>query len=190
MTTRNYNISKLSNLLAAAMLFMGVSMSSCIDDKSDEYKEWREQNQKYVSEMQQLSENGKLVYTTVRPDWATGDFVLMRWHNDRSLTEKNLMPLYNSTCRVKYRLSTIEEIVDSSYNLTKWGDSIYQCKPSTVITGFSIALQNMHIGDSCTVIVPYYIGYDAAITGSIKKPFSTLIYDMKLVSIPAWEIPN
>lgn len=175
----------------ACLCALSLLLTSCFHDDDDKYKEWRMQNQQYVVDMQNLRENGEPVYTTIRPDWAPGNFVLMRWHNDRALTEKNLVPLYNSTCRVKYKASTIEEAIDSSYNLTTWGDSLYQCKPSgAIIPGFSLALQNMHIGDSCTVVIPYFMAYDYAMTSKIKKPFTTLIYDIKLVSIPAYEIPN
>lgn len=167
-----------------------VALTSCMGkDEAERYAEWRKENIKYVNDMQALTENGQLVYTTVRPGWAPGNFVLMRWHNDRSLTENNLVPLYNSTCNVTYRLSTIEEAVDSSYNMTQYGDSIYRCKPSSTIPGFAIALTNMHIGDSCTVIIPYFCAYDDVATTSITKPYSTLIYQLKLVSIPAYEIP-
>lgn len=180
----------LQKLFVIGNLFLTFFMTSCMgDDTNEKYKDWRNQNIKYVSEMQALTADGKKVYTTVVPDWSPGSFVLMKWHNDRSLTQKNLSPLFNSTCRVKYRMSTIEGVVDSSFNMTTYGDSLYQCRPSTVITGFAIALTNMHIGDSCQVIVPYYIAYDQKTTSTIKKPFTTLIYDIKLESIPAYEIP-
>lgn len=178
-------------LLMPALLAMScLSMSSCMgEDENDRYNDWRQQNIKYVNDMEALTIDGQQVYTTVRPSWAPGNFVLMKWHNDRKLTEKNLSPLFNSTCRVTYRLSTIEAAVDSSFNMTQWGDSIYQCKPMNTVSGFAIALTNMHIGDSCTVIIPYFCAYDRGTSTKIPKPFSTLIYDLKLVSIPAYEIP-
>lgn len=179
----------LKSLLIAFSACACAGLASCMDDNNESYEQWRKENIKYVTDMQSLVENGQKVYTTINPAWAPGNFVLMRWHNDRSLTEKNLVPLYNSTCNVVYKLSTIEAEVDSSYNLTTYGDSIYQCKPSGVIAGFGIALQNMHVGDSCTVIMPYFVAYDNAITTKITKPWSTLIYEMKLVSIPAYEVP-
>ena len=80
---------------------------------------------------------------------------------------------------------TLEQAVDSSYNMTTYGDSLYKCKPMNTIQGFAIALTSMHIGDSCTVIIPYFVGYDTSTTSNIKKPYSTLIYEMKLVDIPA-----
>ena len=181
----------LSKILLFTALTASLTLTSCMgDDDNERYKEWRKQNIEYVQQMMELKENGELVYTTVHPTWAPGDFVLMRWHNNRQATEKNLMPLYNSTCLVKYKVSTLEQAVDSSYNMTTYGDSLYKCKPMNTIQGFAIALTSMHIGDSCTVIIPYFVGYDTSTTSNIKKPYSTLIYGMKLVDIPAYEIPN
>lgn len=182
----------LRKALTAPLLLSVLSLCSCHlgDDSADKYNEWRQQNIQYVDDMMALQVDGKPVYTTIRPSWAIGDFVLMQWHNDQSQTEKNLVPLYNSTVRVKYHVSTLENPVDSSYNQTEYGDSLYQCKPINVIQGFAIALTNMHVGDSCTVIIPYYLGYDNKVTTNITKPYSTLIYKIKLVSIPAYEIPS
>jgi peptidyl-prolyl cis-trans isomerase len=184
--------SPIRKILLTPLLLAMLALCSCHlgDDNDDQYRDWRQKNIQYVDDMLALKENGQPVYTKVVPDWATGDFVLMKWHNDRALTEKNLVPLYNSTVRVKYHVSTIEAAVDSSYNQTQYGDSLYQCQPVNTIPGFAIALTNMHVGDSCTVIIPYYLAYDNMASTNIKKPYSTLIYRLKLVSIPAYEIPN
>lgn len=165
-----------------ATLISGALTSCLDDDKPEDYTQWRNANDAYLAELEKSTE-----YTRVSPDWAPGTYILMKWHNDRSATEKNLQPLYNSTCNTKYRLRLIDEsVADSSYSNTANGDSIYQSTPSTNVVGFAVALMSMHVGDSCTVVIPYNAGYGNLPHSNIK-PFSNLIFDLKLVSIPAYE---
>lgn len=171
---------------AAAMLVM----PSCLKDDEVDYTQWRQDNDEYVAEMEALTNpDGTKVYTRVEPTWYPGGYILMCWHNDREETSKGVPPLYNSTCNTIYHCRTLTEAVDSSYTLTTTaGDSIYQCRPSHVIPGYGAALMNMCPGDSCTVIIPYAMGYTDIGSGSVK-PYSTLIYDMKLVSVPKYQLP-
>lgn len=175
-------------ILTGGLMLLG--FTSCLKDDDVDYKEWRVRNDYYVAQMEAMTNpDGTRTYTRVDPTWYPGGYILMCWHNDRSLTAKGVPPLYNSTCNTVYRCSTLTEAVDSSYNsTTAAGDSIYQCKPSNVIPGYAAALMNMCPGDSCTVIIPYAMGYTDA--GSSKvKPYSTLIYELKLVSIPKYQLP-
>ena len=164
--------------------------TSCLDSKDDQYDEWRDRNLAFYNEQsQKKAPDGSNYYETVSPLWAAGSQVLMHWHNDRSKTQKNLKPLYNSTTDVVYHVRLITgEPLDSSYLRTAYGDSIYQSRPSQNIEGFAIALTNMHIGDSCTVIIPYPSGYGYSGTSNVK-PYTTLIYEMKLKGIPGYEVP-
>lgn len=52
----------------------------------------------------------------------------------------------------------------------------------TTIEGFSLALQSMPVGSHWRVYLPYYLAYGTSGTSTIK-PYSTLIFDMTLVSI-------
>lgn len=90
---------------------------------------------------------------------------------------------------MKYHLTDITgEGVDSSYNQKMNGDSIYRCLPSNQVLGFAVALTNMHIGDSVQLIIPYNAGYGNNKRANMK-PYTTLIYELKLVDIPAYETP-
>jgi FKBP-type peptidyl-prolyl cis-trans isomerase len=53
---------------------------------------------------------------------------------------------------------------------------------SSVISGWSVALQNMVEGDKYEVYIPYQLAYGASGQGSIK-PYSTLVFEIELVSI-------
>lgn len=158
------------------------------DDEADtweEYTEWREANVSWLDEQEALVGNdGKKIYTRVVPAWNENAYVLMRWFNDTNATRGNLSPLYTSTVDVKYigRLYN-DEPFDSSYLSTTPGDSLYRTKLTNVITGWTIAMERMHVGDSVELLVPYMQGYGSASQGKIIKPYSTLKFNIKLVNI-------
>lgn len=178
--------------LLLASIAMLLSMSSCLNDDEDnkDYKEWREKNTKYVADAEALTENGAKVYTRITPPWAPDLYVLMKWHNDRSLTLKNLSPLDNSVVNIKYELESIDgDKWSDSYSSTVYGDSIYQSRPMNNIVGMWAAMTNMHVGDSVTIIMPYNTGYGSTGSGEVL-PYSTLIYHVKMTGIPAYEVPK
>ncbi len=168
-----------SIIMAVVALTM---LNSCLGKTiEDEYKDWRQANDAWY---QQQAASGQ--YTKVVAPWDPSAQVLMRWHNDTMLTRGNLKPLITSTVDVKYLLRLYNDVrIDSSYYSTSAtrADSIYRSKVNQNVEGWMIALTRMHVGDSCTVIVPYQQGY-----GSIKKsddllPYSNLVFDLKLVDI-------
>ncbi len=180
---------KLPYILLLTLFIVG--LTSCFgdgDDNWDEYREWRETNENWLAE-QALKKNtdGSDYYTKLVPVWDEKAYVLIHYFNNRKLTEGNLSPLYTSTVDVKYigRLYN-DEAFDSSYTQTTYGDSIYRTKCNAVIAGWTIALEDMRVGDSCEVIIPYQQGYMASQVGVIP-PYSCLKFNMKLVDIPYYE---
>lgn len=173
-------------LLALPTLFI----TSCINDDTVSYADWEQENTKFVADAaNERNSDGTLKFTRLSPDWAPNAFTLVKWENDRSLTEKNLRPMSNSVVRVKYDLESIDGTrISDSYSSTTYGDSIYQTRPNQNITGFWNCVTNMHVGDSVTCIMPYMSAYGSTGNGTIK-PYSTLVYHIKLVSIPAYELP-
>lgn len=166
---------------------MAAGLSSCLgdDDNSYDYREWINQNETYFTRMQDtIGADGKKVFEKITPVWAPSVSILAQWHNDRSLTAGNLIPMDNSTCEVVYQLSYVNGTVfDSSY---AEADSVRSFKPIETIVGFWTMLTNMHVGDSVTCVIPMNAGYGASSTSVM--PYSTLIYDMKLKSITAYEV--
>ena len=163
------------------MAIVAITMlDSCLGKNVyDEYKDWRESNDEWY---QRQASSGQ--YTKVVASWDPSAQVLMRWHNDTMLTRGNLKPLVTSTVDVKYHLSLYDGTpMDSSYRVTTPADSVYRALISSNVEGWMIALTHMHVGDSCTVLIPYQQGY-----GSVKRsdellPFSTLVFNIKLVDI-------
>ena len=159
-----------------------VTLISCKDDNNlDDYQEWRNLNNNWLAEIELSSGS---YYSKVVPSYDKGQYVLMHWFNDRNSTAGNLKPYYTSTVAVKYigRLYN-NEAFDSSYLAP---DSLFKTKVNSVIPGWTIALQEMHVGDSVEVIIPYQSAYGTSGTGKIL-PFSNLKFNIKLVDITNWE---
>ena len=160
------------------------------DDTWDNYKEWRETNDAFYDSQSVLKNtDGTPFYTKLAPQWYPTSRVLIHYFNDRALTAGNLTPLVTSTVSVKYRGWLCNDVAfDSSYTSTVFGDSIARFVPANTIAGWQIALTNMRVGDSVRVVIPWAEGYGASTSNSTIPPFSTLMFDIKLVDIPALNI--
>ena len=155
-------------------------LESCLGKSIyDEYKDWRQTNDKWFE--QQVA-SGQ--YTMLTASWDPSARTLIRWHNDTMLTQGNLKPLITSTVDVKYQLKLYNDtVVDSSYSSTSPADSVFRTALNSVVEGWMIALTHMHVGDSCTIIIPYQQGYGSSKMSETLKPYSTLVFDIKLVDI-------
>ena len=171
-------------LLGAASL----SLSSCLKDEvEDQYRDWREANEKWFT--QQMSNTSH--YSTVVAPWDPNGKILIHWYNDTMLTRNNLKPLYSSTVDVKYRGMLYDATpFDSSYLSTSPSQGVtrLQVGNSGLIEGWSLGLMQMHVGDSCRIVIPYNMGYGTYGQGSVIKPYSMLIFDLKLQDIYAYEV--
>lgn len=170
-------------------LTAGVGLTSCLsdDDKSFDYKGWMNENETYFTRMTDtIGADGNKVYEKLTPVWAPGVYVLARWHNDRSLTASNLVPMDNSTVDVVYQGAYYNGTVFDSSFLEK--DSVRSFSPNTTVVGFWTMLTNMHVGDSVTCVIPQNAGYGAS--SSSILPYSTLVFNIKLKAIKAYEIPS
>lgn len=158
-----------------------ILLPGCIKSESDDYETWRATNDAYTAAIN-LNE-----YEKVAPDWAPLNPVYIKWHNDRSKTADNLVPMSTSTVVTKYELEDINGTkIENSYARQ---DSAYVSKPNGNIIGMWIALTTMHVGDSVTLIVPYQSGYGAELKSGMR-PYTNLIFHMKLKEIKAFEKPN
>ncbi len=168
-------------LAALATLSLTACLSNSVEDK---YKDWRNANTEWFE--QQQANTG--YYKTVTAPWDPNGRVLVHWYNDTMLTRDNLKPLYNSGINVKYRGMLYDATpFDSSYLSTSPADSVVQFVNSSMIEGWSLGLMQMHVGDSCRIVIPYNMGYGSYERGSIK-PFSTLVFDIELQDIYAYEV--
>ncbi len=173
-------------------LALTFSMPSCGEDNNidlSDYEDWRIQNEQWLEEMKaKKDENGKPYYSIITPRWNPRAYILMRFLNDTNETSENLKPLYTSVVDVIYEGYDCEgEPFDSSKTTTKYGKlGIQRFQCNQTIPGWSIAMENMHVGDTAEVIVPYEFAYGTSITGSIK-PYSCLRFNMRLDDIYRYE---
>ncbi len=156
------------------------------DNTWNDYSEWRDANNDWLLQQGALvGEDGQAFYNRVIPEWNKSAYVYMHFFNDRTKTIGNLSPLYTSTVSVKYIGKLYNDVpFDSSFTAV---DSLFTTKLSSVVSGWTIALQEMRVGDSARVVIPYQQGYGANAQGSIP-PYSALQFDIKLVDIPAYEV--
>ena len=162
-----------------------VSVWSCgsSDDQWSDYKEWRETNQNWLAEQEH---SGK--YTKVVPTWNKNLYVLMRWINDLETTKDNLTPMLTSQVAVKYKGTLYNgEPFDSTYAVLP--DSTVNVTLSSVISGWPIAMEQMHVGDEVELLIPYEAAYGSSSVGKIP-PYSALCFRLHLRDIPAYEIKS
>ena len=181
---------RLPSLLIAIIITGTIFSSGCSDNNTwDEYEAWRKTNYEfYLAASDVKNPDGTPFYTRLSPSWYPSSGVLIHYFNDRSKTEGNLSPMVTSTVDVKYIGRLYNDVpFDSSYTATANGDSIFRCQPSGTITGWQVALTDMRVGDSARVVIPFSDGYQAQSTGSIP-PYSTLVFDIKLVDIYRYEL--
>ena len=185
---------KEANMKRFPILLMVVAaialMASCVGNEvEDKYKDWRNDNTEWFNrQINRTDASGKSYYQLVTASWDPSARVLIHWFNDTMLTRNNLKPLFTSTVDVKYRGRLYDSTpFDSSYLSTSPADSIFRTALNGgIIEGWPLALTHMHVGDSCEVVIPYQQGYGTSSSGIIK-PFSMLIFNLKLVSIYGYE---
>lgn len=190
-------------LALLTLLCLGAGTSSCNSDDEDDraqkqqsqiwdkYADWRAKNNAFfASQRDSLDADGKLFYDVLYPAWNPQAEILIHYFNDRAETAENLQPLLTSTCDVIYYARQSDGTpADSSYAMTSYGRAIARFKPQRTIQGFAIALMDMHVGDSVQIVVPYTLGYGSSTNYSFP-PFTTLVYNLRLVDIPYYEINN
>lgn len=178
-------------LLAAliAVPFLPACNSDDDDVDLNSYKKWKQQNEDWVMQMQaKKNPDGTPYYQTVIPSWNPKAFVLMHYFNDRAETAGNLSPLYTSTVDVRYiGYNCQDEPFDSSSVETAYGKpGVRRFLCNQVIQGWSIALMDMHVGDTAEIIIPYEIAYNTTYTGTIL-PYSSLRFNVRLEDIYRYE---
>lgn len=184
---------KLFVILAIAVVTIATLGSCGGTDTWEEYETWRTANiEWYNTQLSRTNPDGSSYFKTVQPDWYPQSGVLIHYFNDRSLTANNLQPLITSQVEVRYKGRLYnDECFDST---TVGSDSTRTFLLSGTVLGWQLALTQMHVGDSAEIIIPYTLGYDYmgstnSMGGYSVPPYSTLRFNVRLVDIPAYEIP-
>ena len=176
--------------LLASFAFFTPACSGDDDDVNlNDYQDWRAQNEAWLEELKQRTNaDGTPYYSVVSPDWNPDVYILMHFFNNRSETADNLSPLFTSTVDVIYKGYDCEdEPFDSSTNINAYGRlGVQRFRANNTIQGWSIALENMHVGDTAEVIIPYNVAYGTQLYGTIL-PYSCLRFNMRLYDIYRYE---
>jgi len=154
-----------------------LTFSSCGDDDNNN-TEWRETNEAAIQAVS-ISAQYKSVTT---PGGPGAVYVKVLQAGDG--TEK---PLSTSRVKVHYKGFFYDGTVFDAG--TSNGGSVYfpsktsgNFQNNGVIPGFSIALQNMVVGDKWEVWIPWDLGYGVSGNGSIPG-YSTLVFEVELLDI-------
>lgn len=165
-------------------------LTSCFKDDDPnrgKYADWKKANDAWLLDQANLidEKTGGNYYTQVVAKWDNNSKVYIHWYNDTMLTKGNLKPYYTSMVDVKYKGMLYDNTpFDSSYLRTSPAAGVYRTRlGANVIEGWNVALTHMHVGDTCRVLVPQNVGYGSNGSGSVIKPFSALIFEIKLVDI-------
>lgn len=179
-------------IYAIALLVVGLPLlNSCSKDDSyrdvwEDYRDWRNENLTWLAEQETVIDDktGEPFYTKVVAPWNPGSYVLFHRFNDPAETAGNLTPMLTSTVTVTYQLHLYNgELADDSKGL-KGG--VLTSQLSSLISGWHIAMSQMHVGDTVQVVVPYTEGYGAQSSGNVL-PYSVLRFNIKLKDIPHYE---
>lgn len=170
--------------------FTLVSLTSCLGDEPDNGSNWRNHNDSWMqAKTNEKDKDGNPVYRRIGCDWDPNAYILMKWHNDPAETASRLSPLSTSTVDVRYEVMTVDSVlVDSSHSRVTPAPGVYRSQLNNNINGWIIGLSNMHIGDTCTILIPYNQAYGEIPYNGLKA-YSSLIFNVRLVDIPAYEKP-
>lgn len=187
-----------------SLLFVGLVMTSCseTDDTEEEFPDWQNTNEAYFSSTynsaQQKIASGdnswKIIKCYSMPE--DGEYFTSSPENYIvvNVLEEGTgagCPLYTDSVRCHYQGRLLPStsykdgyVFDQSWYGTFSDDT---AKPSEflvsgLVDGFATALQNMHIGDKWRVYIPYQLGYGSASSSSTIPDYSTLIFDISLIS--------
>ena len=142
------------------------------------YHEWNNQNvADFEAAKLETDEEGNRVSRVRSANVDPSSCVLMHYYKRGTGT---VSPYSTSFVKVCYKGQLIDGTVfDDIYQSP---DNPMTAKISSLVQGWTVAMERMHVGDSCRVIIPQNLGYGSRSQGSIK-PYSTLIFDIKLMEI-------
>ena len=155
-----------------------LAFTSCGDDDNTN-TEWRETNETAFKAITTSTE-----YRAVTTPGGPG----VIYRKVLKSGEGTVKPLSTSRVRVIYKGVFYDGTVFDAGNSEHESPVYFPSKTATnfqnngVIAGFSIALQNMVVGDKWEVWIPWDLGYGASGSGSIPG-YSTLVFEVELLEI-------
>ena len=198
MAYRYWNMGKRTLPLCLFTLLLFVCSCSENEDSVEEYPDWKATNETYWENLYQTTkqkiaagdDSWKIIpkYSYVdREDLQATDYVIAHVKE----TGEGAMPIYTDTVRVHYSGHLLPS---TSYSAGYKFDYSYDGDLNTatatprkfgvagLVSGWTTALMNMHVGDRWDLYVPYQLGYGTSKNDAIPG-YSTLIFDLMLVQV-------
>lgn len=178
--------------LAAITLPASLSLTSCSsgDDDSqtvwDQFEAYRNANESWLAQQEAIvDEDGQPFYQRLTAPWNPNNYILIHWFNDRSETAGNLQPLLTSTVSTHYVGRNYKYGVFDADSTSVDGTTF---AVSGVVDGWQLALQNMHVGDTVQIVLPYQMGYGNSTSMSAIPPYSALQFNIGLKDCVTYEV--
>ncbi|MDR2791938.1 MAG: FKBP-type peptidyl-prolyl cis-trans isomerase [Tannerellaceae bacterium] len=153
------------------LFFAGLACTSDVPEEIDE--DWKNRNQETF-----LAISEDEAYREIPSEGNNGS-IYVKVLEEGTETES---VYYNSTVKVYYSGRLIDGTVFDSAEEPYKAAATFTV--SSLIAGWTIALQHMKVGDRWEIWIPYMLAYGTAGTsnGTIP-PYSTLVFEVKLVGI-------
>ncbi|MDR0231742.1 MAG: FKBP-type peptidyl-prolyl cis-trans isomerase [Dysgonamonadaceae bacterium] len=139
------------------------------DDNSSAYAEWRAKNEAHIEAIRNNPE-----YEAVTIPQGPGTI----YRKVLQGSESKDFPLFTDKVKARYKGSFFDGTVfeDATGRITEFSVG------GGIIQGFTIAFQNMQVGEKWEIQIPWNLGYGSQGKGSIP-PYSALVFELELVEI-------
>lgn len=170
--------------IIASAIAAAFAVASCSSDNNgydpDAYNDWKAENEAWLKTMAtKTNADGSPMYTKFTPGWDPSVYVLIRHIGE--VNTGNLAPLYTSTTKVNYQLHLMNDTL-----IDKGTGFVSTLNSQGLIQGWALGQLNMHVGDSCEIIMPQEVAYGQSGSSSVY-PYSALRFNIKLVDIVNYE---
>ncbi|MDR2843048.1 MAG: FKBP-type peptidyl-prolyl cis-trans isomerase, partial [Candidatus Symbiothrix sp.] len=160
--------------------FITLSFTACNSDDDDTTTAWKHQNDAVYNAVKADTTWMPLPSDTIA-GWPKGVYykALPNSDDDDKGTEH---PFHTANVTVIYKGYFVNNANDLEGTTTFAAEGKTTFLVGGFNRGFSIALQNMYIGDKWQICIPYYLGYGIARCGAIPAD-STLFFDVEFIEI-------
>ena len=189
---------KKQKTIAIFVALLSLCMFSCSEEDSNEgeFDNWKERNETYFNNLYNKAKGSTTGTWRTYHTWtkeaeaatAPDDYIVVEVLKEGTGTES---PFSTDEVKIHYRGNLMPSTnfpqgfqFDSSwsgeYNLEAMVPSTNLV--SGFVNGFATAIQKMHVGDRWRVYIPYALGYKGSTSNSSIPAYSTLVFDVTLVS--------
>ena len=183
-------------LLCAAVITSCLFAACDESSEAGEYADWRNRNQRFIDSIAAVAEenidgNWRIYKSFTLPADNPNDLGLVKDVNDYvycHIEQRGTgteSPIFTDSIRANSRVWLINDVlIDQSFRGEFNPDISVPGKfaMNSTIVGWTTALQQMHVGDSWTIYIPYSMGYGERESGIIPG-YSTLKYWVNLAGI-------